>query len=166
MQPKVLIWLTTPYGRCDFPGLMTKNCSCSIVAYFHDGAGRLLLSLLPSKGAKNSFLTDYYLSEVSFPGHMKKNCWPAVDSHFHKGVGRVLLSVLPTQAAKNSVVTDYNIWEVWFPRTYDKKKVDTLLTLILPWLYPHYAFNLFGTVHHSHCSSCRSSVIIYCLLDP
>jgi len=65
-QPKIPLWLATTYRRCDFPGCMTKNCWRSIDAHFHDGAGRVLLSVLPIKAAKNSFVTDYNLSEVWF----------------------------------------------------------------------------------------------------
>ena len=66
-QPKIPLWLTTAYRRCDFPGLMTKNRWCSVDAHFHDGAGRVLQSVLPIKAAKNSFLADYNLLEVWFP---------------------------------------------------------------------------------------------------
>jgi len=45
---------------------MTKNRRLSIDAHFHDGAGRVLLSVLPIKADKNSFVTDYNLSEVLF----------------------------------------------------------------------------------------------------
>jgi len=66
-QPKILLWLSTTYRRCDFPGHMTKNRWRSVDAHFDDGAGRVLLSVLPIKTAKNSFVTDYNLSEVLFP---------------------------------------------------------------------------------------------------
>jgi hypothetical protein len=66
-QPKILLWLTTTYQRCDFPGHIPKNCWRSVDTHFHDGAGRVLLSVLPIKAAKNSFLNDYNLSEVWFP---------------------------------------------------------------------------------------------------
>jgi hypothetical protein len=39
----------------------------SVDAHFHDRAGRVLLSVLPIKAARNSFMTDYNLSEVWFP---------------------------------------------------------------------------------------------------
>ena len=45
---------------------MTKNRWCSVDAHFHNGAGRVLLSVLPIKTAKNSFMTEYNLSEVWF----------------------------------------------------------------------------------------------------
>jgi hypothetical protein len=38
----------------------------SIDAHFHDGAWRILQSVLPIKAAKNSFITQYTLLEVSF----------------------------------------------------------------------------------------------------
>ena len=66
-QEKIPLWLTTTYRRCDFPGRMTKNCWSFIDATFHDGAGRVLRSVLPRKAAKNSFMAEYNLSEVWFP---------------------------------------------------------------------------------------------------
>ena len=65
--PKIPLWLATTYGRCDFPGRMTKNRWLSIDAHLHDGAGRVLHSGLPKKAAKNYFMTYYNLSEVWFP---------------------------------------------------------------------------------------------------
>jgi hypothetical protein len=43
---------------------MTINHWRSIDAHFHDGAGRVLQSVLPIKAAKNSFMTNDNLSEV------------------------------------------------------------------------------------------------------
>jgi hypothetical protein len=57
-KPKIPLWLTTTYRRCDFPGRMAKNRWCSVDAHFHDGAGRVLLTVLPTKAARNSFMTD------------------------------------------------------------------------------------------------------------
>jgi len=66
-KPKIPLWLATTYGRCDFPGRMTKNHWLSADAHFHDGAGRVLQSALPIKAGKNYFMTYYNLSEVWFP---------------------------------------------------------------------------------------------------
>jgi len=66
-EPKIPLWLTTAYRRWDFPGLMTENRWPSVDAHLHDGAGRVLQSVLPWKAAKNSVMTDYSLSEVWFP---------------------------------------------------------------------------------------------------
>jgi hypothetical protein len=66
-QPKNQLWLTTTYLRCDFPGRMTTHHWCSIDAHFHNGAGRVLQSVLSIKAAINSFMADYNLSEVWFP---------------------------------------------------------------------------------------------------
>jgi len=66
-RPKIPLWLTTTYGRCDFPGRMTKNRWRSVDAHFHDGARRVLQSVLPITAANNSFITDYNLSEAWFP---------------------------------------------------------------------------------------------------
>jgi hypothetical protein len=46
---------------------MTKNRWRSVDAHIHDGAGRVLLSVIPIKAAKNSVVTDYNLSEVWLP---------------------------------------------------------------------------------------------------
>jgi len=46
---------------------MTKNCWRSVDTHIHDGAGRVLQSVLLIKAANNSFMTDYNLSEVWFP---------------------------------------------------------------------------------------------------
>jgi len=46
---------------------MTKNRWRSIDAHFHDGAGRVLLSVLPIKAAKNSVVANYNLSELWLP---------------------------------------------------------------------------------------------------
>jgi len=66
-QPKISLWLSTTYRRCDFPRCMTKNHWPSVDAHFDDGAGRVLLSILPIKASKNTFMTKYDLSEVWFP---------------------------------------------------------------------------------------------------
>jgi hypothetical protein len=67
MQAKITLWLTTTSQRCDFPRCMTNNHWHSIDANFHDTAGRVLLSVLPIKAGKNTFMTEYSLSEVWFP---------------------------------------------------------------------------------------------------
>jgi len=56
-----------PVAPPDYPWYMTNNCWRSIDAHFHDGAGRVLYSVLPIKAARNSFMTDYDLSEMWFP---------------------------------------------------------------------------------------------------
>jgi len=45
---------------------MTKNHWRFVDAHFHDGAWRVLQSVLPIKAANNSVMTDYNLSEVWF----------------------------------------------------------------------------------------------------
>jgi len=66
-QAKITLWLTTTYWRCDFPRCITKNRWRSVDAHFHDGAGRELLSVLPIKAGKNTFMTEDNLLEVWFP---------------------------------------------------------------------------------------------------
>ena len=46
---------------------MTNNLWRSVDAHFHDGAWKVLQSVLPIKAATNSFMTEYTLSEVWFP---------------------------------------------------------------------------------------------------
>jgi len=74
-QPKIPLLQTTAYQRCDFPRCMTRNWWCFIDAHFHDRARRVLLSVLPIKAAKNSFMTDYNLSEVWFPKTHDHKSW-------------------------------------------------------------------------------------------
>ena len=62
----MIFWLTTTYRRCDFTRLITKNHWHCIDAHFHDGARRVLQSVLPIKAGKNTFMTEYNLSEVWF----------------------------------------------------------------------------------------------------
>jgi len=66
-QRKITLCLTTAYRRCDFLRCMTKNRWRSIDAHFHDGAGRVLQSVLPIQASKKTFMTKYNLSEVWFP---------------------------------------------------------------------------------------------------
>jgi len=56
-----------PVAPQDYPWYMTNNRWRSVDAHFHDLAGRVLQSVLPIKAAKNSFITDYNLSEVWLP---------------------------------------------------------------------------------------------------
>ena len=78
-KPKIPLWLATTYGRCDFPGRMTKNLWLTVEAHFQDGAGMVLQSVLPIKACKNYFMTYYNLSEVWFSKmHDQKSltlCW-------------------------------------------------------------------------------------------
>jgi len=64
---KIPLWLTTTYRRCGFPGCMNKNRWLSVDTHFHNGAERVLQSVLTIKVGKNFFMTYYNLSEVWFP---------------------------------------------------------------------------------------------------
>jgi len=66
-QANITLWLTTTYRRCDIPRCMTTNRWRSVDAHFHDGAGRVLLFVLPIKAGKNTFMTKYDLSEMWVP---------------------------------------------------------------------------------------------------
>jgi len=122
-QPKIPLWLNTPYWRCHFTGCMTKNRWRSVDAHFHDGAWRVLQSLCPERQPKIPLWLNTAYRRCHFLTRMTKNCWRSVDAHFHDGAGRALLSVFPIEAAKNSFMTDYNLSEVWFPRTHDQKSL-------------------------------------------
>jgi hypothetical protein len=85
-QPKIPLWLATTKWRCDFPRHMTTNCWRTVDAHFHDGAGRVLQSVLPIKAVYNSFMTGYNLSQVWFPRTNDQKSltlhWRSVDAHF------------------------------------------------------------------------------------
>jgi len=112
---------------------MNKNCWRSVDAHFHDGAGRVLLSVLPIQAAKIPLWLTTTYRRCDCPGRMTINPWHSVDAHLHDGAGRVLLSVLPIKAAKNSFVTDYNLSEVWLPRTHDQKSLTLHWRSFLWW---------------------------------
>jgi len=89
-QPEIPLWLNTPYRRCHLPGRMNKNRWRSVDAHLHDGACRVLQSVWPIKGAKNSFMTEYTLWEVSFPNtHDQKLltiCWHSFSRWGREGI--------------------------------------------------------------------------------
>jgi len=58
-RPNIPFWLTATYRQCVNRGRMSKNCWCSVDGDFQDAAGWELRSVLPTKAAKNSFMTDY-----------------------------------------------------------------------------------------------------------
>jgi len=164
-QPIIPLWLTTTYRRCDVPGGMTENCWRSVDAHFHDGAGRVLHSVLPIKAANNALMTDYNLSEAWFPRtHDQKLL--TLRWHSFSWWGRVGIAICFAYKGSQKFLYDKLMpiggvicQDAW------PKIVDAPLTLILPWLYPQYAIIQFGTVHHSHCFGCLSGVFIYFLLD-
>jgi hypothetical protein len=140
-QPKIPLWLTTTCQRCDFAERLTKNRWRSEDTHFHDRAGRVLQSVLPIKAAKNSFMTDYNLSEVWFPRtHDQKSltlywrsfsrwCREGIAICFaYKGSQKFLYEWL--QSIRGVISQD-----AW------PKIIDAQLPLILPWLYPQYSIN-------------------------
>ena len=56
-QPILRFWLRATYRPADYPRYMTKNFWHSVDSHFHDGAGSVVLSLLPVKPANTSFMT-------------------------------------------------------------------------------------------------------------
>ena len=165
MQPEIPLWLTTTYPRCEFPGQMPKNCWHSVDAHFHDGAGRILLSVLPIKGAKNCFMTQYTLSEVSFPKTPDYQSLTLRWRSFSRW-GREGIAVCFAYKGGQKFLCDW-IQPIGGVISQDAwpKIVDAPLSLILPWLYPQYAIMHFGTIHHSLCFGCLSGVFMYFLLD-
>jgi len=50
-QPTLRLWLCATYHPTHYPRYMIKNCWHSVDAHFHDGAGSVLLPLLPINAA-------------------------------------------------------------------------------------------------------------------
>jgi hypothetical protein len=65
-QPIISIWWCATCCPPDYPWYTTNNCQRSIDAHFPDGEGRVLQSILPTKAAKKSCMTDYNISEMWF----------------------------------------------------------------------------------------------------
>jgi len=126
-QLKIHLWLTTTYRWCDFPGRMTKNCWCSIDAHFHDGAWRVLQSVLPSKAAKNCGMTEYNQFAVWFPRtHDQKLltlCW----CWFSRWVRDCVVVILRKKAANTWILHNNERINFELPDLYD------LQLLTLPW---------------------------------
>jgi len=144
---------------------MTNNRWRSVDADFHDGAGRVLLSVLPIKAAKNSFVTQYNLSEVWFPRtHDQKLL--TLRWHSFSWWGREGITVCFAYKGGKEFLSDWlqPIGGVISPDAWPKI-VYAPLMVILPQLYPQYAIIHFGTVHHSLCFGCISGIFIYFLLD-
>jgi len=66
-KPIMPLWLTTTYQWRDFPECMSQNRWCSVDTHSHDGAGRVLQSVLRITQANDGCMTYYNLSEVWFP---------------------------------------------------------------------------------------------------
>jgi len=144
---------------------MTKNRWRSVDAHFHDGAGRVLQSVLPIKAANNYFMTDYNLSEAWFRRtHDQKSL--TLRWRSFSWWGREGIAICFAYKGRQKFLYDWLqpiggvISQDAWPTI-----VDPLLTLILPWLYPQYAIIQFGTLHHSHCFGCLSGGFINFLLD-
>jgi len=67
MQPIISLWQCATCRPQDYPWYMTNNRWRTVDTHFHEGAWRVLQSVLPIKAAKDSFMTDCSLSEVWFP---------------------------------------------------------------------------------------------------
>jgi len=144
---------------------MTRTRWPSVDTHFHDGAGRVLLSVSPIEVAKNSVVTDYNVSEVWLPrthGHISLTLrWRSFSWWGKEGI-----AICFAYKGGQEFLCDW-LQPIGGMISQDAwpKIIDAPLTLILPWLYPLYAIIYFGTVHHSHCFGCLSGVFIYFLLD-
>jgi len=144
---------------------MTKNRWRSVDTHFRDGAGRVLLSVLPIKAGENSFMTEYNLSEVWLPRtHDQKSLtlrWRSFSWWGMQGI-----AVCFAYKCDQKLLCDW-IQPIGGVISQDAwtKIVDAPLTLILPWLYPQYAIIHFGTIHHSLCFGCLCGIFIYFLRD-
>ena len=109
---------------------MTKNCWPSIDAYFHDGAGSMLLCLLPIKAANTSFMTICNLLPPRLP---KIHNQESLTLHWHSFSwwGREHFTIIFDYKGSEYFVYDYfqpiahNIIQDTWPRI-----VDPLLMLI------------------------------------
>jgi len=66
-QPLISLWQCATSRHANYPWYLTNNRWRSVDAHFHDGAGRVLHSVLPRKDAKNSLMTGYNQWEMWFP---------------------------------------------------------------------------------------------------
>jgi hypothetical protein len=137
-KPKIPLWLTTTNQRCEFTGRMTKNHWCSVDAHFHDGAGRVLLSVLPIGVGKKSIATDYNLWEAWFHRmHHQKSLTFRWHSFWWWGREGIAICFAYKGGQKNlcdwlQPIGGLISQDAW------PKIVDTPLMLILPWLYLQY----------------------------
>jgi len=144
---------------------MTKICWRSVDTQFHDGAGSILLSLLPIKAANTLFMTictllpPRWLMIHDQEWLMLCWCWFS-----WRGMERFTLS-FAYKGSKYFVFDNlqpiaYNITQDRWPRIFDAP-----LTLNLSQVYPQYVIIWFGVVHHSPWFGSLSSVFVYFLLD-
>jgi len=137
--PIIPLWLTTTCWRRDFPGRMTTNRWRSVDAHLHDGAGRVLQSVLPIKAANNSCMTDYNLSEAWFLRTHDQESLTLRWCSF-SWLGRDGITICFAYKGSQKFIYDW-LQPIGGVISQDAwpKIVDALLTLILPWLYLQYA---------------------------
>jgi len=128
---------------------MTKNQWRSVDTHFHDGAGRVLKSVLPIKAAKNCFMTDSNLLVVWFPRtHDQKSltlCW-----HLFSRWGREHVVIIwPIKAANTWIIYNNKRINFKLPDLYD------LQLLMLRWhsfchgcIHNMQSFNLAQSIMH------------------
>jgi len=160
-QPIQQLWLRATYCPADYPRDMTTNLWCSVDAQVHDGAGSVLLSLLPIKPANTAFMTICNLLTRRLPkihdrGSLMHRC------RSFSWWGRENCPVSFTYEGSQCFVYD-NLQPIAQQITQDTwlRIVDVPLTLILPWVFPHHAIIWFGVVYHSRWFGSLSNVSIY-----
>jgi len=144
---------------------MTKYRWRPVDDHFHDGAWRVLQSVLPIKAAKIPCMTEYTISEVSFPNTYDQKLL-TLRWHSFSRWGREGIAVCFAYKGGQEFLCHW-LQPIRGVMSQDAwpKIIDAPLTLILPWLYPQYAIIYSSTVHHSHCFGCLSGSFIYFLLD-
>jgi len=149
-----------PIALKDYPRYVTKNCWRSVDAHFHDGAGSMLLALLPIWAADTLFMTTCNLSPRRLPmTHDEESLMLLWCSFSWWGRERFTVSF----AYKGSQYFVYDNWQPIAPQiTHDTlpRIIDALLTLILPQEYPHHTIIWSGVVYHSRWFGSLSKVYI------
>jgi len=148
----------------DYPWWKAKNNWCSVKAQFHDGAGRMWLSLLPIEAAYTPFITGCNQSPLTLPKMQDPQlltlCWCSfwewgrehVAHPFAFKGGHSIISEWP-QPIATQIMQDAK-----------PKIVATLLTFILPGAYLQYVIISFGILHYQCSFGSRSIIFMYFLL--
>jgi len=87
--PKIAVWLTPTYRRCDFPGHLIKNRWCSVDAHFQNEVGSVSLYFcLEGRPILRLCITTSE-SILNFQPYMTYNCWRSIDIHFDTAVSTI-----------------------------------------------------------------------------
>ena len=125
--PKIPLWLTATYWRCDYPGRMTNNRWRTVDTPCQDGVESVLQSVMPIKAAKNSFMTHCNLSAVWLNRTNDQKsltvCWCSF-SRWDRD--RVIL-ILPEKMANTSIMYNHKWINFYLP------DLNNLKLLMLYW---------------------------------